>query len=172
MPGSFASRWRALAAVAACALLLAPLAGQAADEPDNGGLFSTPGYPPRTTPGVGGTANGSAATGGLAQPQLNGRSGGNGVDNANRDNAGARNGREQGDVFPRRAAPPPPPPKPNEFQRFVEGATGRLLPIFGASFFADAADSFQSLDNVPVSADYTIGPGDEIVTRAWGSIDV
>ena len=25
---------------------------------------------------------------------------------------------------------------------------------------------------MPVSADYTIGPGDEIVTRAWGSIDV
>ena len=25
---------------------------------------------------------------------------------------------------------------------------------------------------MPVSADYTIGPGDEIVTRAWGAIDV
>ena len=72
-----------------------------------------------------------------------------------------------------RAAPSaPPPPKPNEFQNFVEGATGRLLPIFGSTFFADAADTFQSLDNVPVSADYTIGPGDEIVIRAWGSIDV
>ncbi len=75
------------------------------------------------------------------------------------------------DAFPRRAEPAP-APKPNEFQRFVEGATGRLLPIFGSAFFADAADNFQSLDNVPVSADYTIGPGDEIVTRAWGAIDV
>ena len=55
---------------------------------------------------------------------------------------------------------------------FVEGATGRLLPIFGSPFFADAADTFQSVDNVPVSADYTVGPGDEIVTRAWGAIDV
>ena len=73
--------------------------------------------------------------------------------------------------LPRRAEQPP-PPKPNEFQRFVEGATGRLLPIFGSAFFADAADTFHSLDNVPVSADYTIGPGDEIITRAWGSIDV
>ena len=79
--------------------------------------------------------------------------------------------RDAADAFPRRSEPAP-PPKPNEFQRFVEGATGRLLPIFGAAFFADAADTFQSLDNVPVSADYTIGPGDEIVTRAWGSIDV
>ena len=25
---------------------------------------------------------------------------------------------------------------------------------------------------MPVSADYTIGPGDEIITRAWGSVDV
>ena len=86
-------------------------------------------------------------------------------------NAGPRTGRDPNDAFPRRAEPAP-PPKPNEFQRFVEGATGRLLPIFGSAFFADAADNFQSLDNVPVSADYTIGPGDEIVTRAWGSIDV
>jgi protein involved in polysaccharide export with SLBB domain len=46
-----------------------------------------------------------------------------------------------------------------------------LLPIFGQSFFADATD-FRSLDNVPVSADYMIGPGDEIITRAWGSIDI
>ena len=86
-------------------------------------------------------------------------------------NAGPRTGRDPNDAFPRRAEPAP-APKPNEFQRFVEGATGRLLPIFGSAFFADAADNFQSLDNVPVSADYTIGPGDEIVTRAWGAIDV
>ena len=90
---------------------------------------------------------------------------------ADNGDTGARTGRDLNDVFPRRAEPAP-PPKPNEFQRFVEGATGRLLPIFGSAFFADAADNFQSLDNVPVSADYTIGPGDEIVTRAWGSIDV
>ncbi len=63
-------------------------------------------------------------------------------------------------------------PPPGEFQRFVEGATGRLLPIFGSAFFADAAETSLSLDNVPVSADYTIGPGDEIITRAWGAIDI
>ena len=83
----------------------------------------------------------------------------------------AARGRDPATPFPRRVEPAP-PPKPNEFQRFVEGATGRLLPIFGSTFFADAADTFQSLDNVPVSADYTIGPGDEIVIRAWGAIDV
>jgi polysaccharide export outer membrane protein len=64
------------------------------------------------------------------------------------------------------------PPKPGEFQKFVEGATGRLLPLFGNRFFADALNNRSPVDNVPVSADYTVGPGDEIVIRAWGSIDV
>jgi protein involved in polysaccharide export with SLBB domain len=64
------------------------------------------------------------------------------------------------------------PPRPSEFQRFVQTATGRLLPVFGASFFDAPADTFSPVDNVPVSADYTVGPGDEIVVRAWGSIDI
>jgi len=64
------------------------------------------------------------------------------------------------------------PAKPNEFQKFVEAATGRQLPLFGTSFFVDAANSFSTVDNVPVSSDYTVGPGDEIMIRAWGAIDI
>ena len=64
------------------------------------------------------------------------------------------------------------PAKPNEFQKFVETATGRQLPLFGTSFFVDAANSFSTIDNVPVSSDYTVGPGDEIMIRAWGAIDI
>lgn len=64
------------------------------------------------------------------------------------------------------------PQRPSEFQRFVQTATGRLLPVFGASFFSKPADTFTPVDNVPVSADYTVGPGDEIVVRAWGSVDI
>jgi len=64
------------------------------------------------------------------------------------------------------------PPKPSEFQRFVEAATGRQLPHFGESFFTDQQDTFAPVDNVPVSADYVVGPGDEVLIRAWGSIDV
>ncbi len=67
---------------------------------------------------------------------------------------------------------PPPPPRPTEFQKFVETATGRLLPIFGAEFFAATADNPPQFENVPVTADYVVGPGDELVVRAWGSIDV
>jgi protein involved in polysaccharide export with SLBB domain len=60
----------------------------------------------------------------------------------------------------------------SEFQRFVETATGRQLAVFGSNFFAEAADSFAPMDNVPVSADYVVSTGDEIVIRAWGSIEL
>jgi hypothetical protein len=52
-----------------------------------------------------------------------------------------------------------PPPKPSEFQKFVEGATGACCRCSERPFFADAADTFNPVDNVPVSADYTVGPG-------------
>ncbi|KQU78138.1 MULTISPECIES: SLBB domain-containing protein [unclassified Rhizobacter] len=64
------------------------------------------------------------------------------------------------------------PPKPSEFQKFVEAATGRQLQPFGSNFFAEASRAAQPVDNVPVTADYTVGPGDEVLVRAWGSIDV
>lgn len=67
--------------------------------------------------------------------------------------------------------PPPPPPPPNEFQKFVETATGRNLPMFGSSFFS-AARGQNPVDNIPVTADYVVGPGDELLIRAWGAIDV
>ena len=160
-------RFGALVAFAALLGLAGGAAAQTGAQPDAGGIFTAPGYPLGTPvrnaiPGVA-PAPGSANSA-LPPAQGNGRTSENG-------NGGARPGRDPNDAFPRRAEPAP-PPKPNEFQRFVEGATGQLLPIFGSAFFAAAADNFQSLDNVPVSADYTIGPGDEIVTRAWGAIDV
>ncbi len=159
-----------LAALLALASLAVGLPARAADDTDTGGMFTTPGYPPRN-PAQGGNSPGSppGANGATAPTQIGGRpnTGNAGIGN----NGNARGARDAGEAFPRRAEPAP-PPRPNEFQRFVEGATGRLLPIFGSTFFAEAADSFQSLDNVPVSADYTIGPGDEIVTRAWGGVDV
>jgi protein involved in polysaccharide export with SLBB domain len=47
-----------------------------------------------------------------------------------------------------------------------------MLPVFGSNFFADPESVQEPLDNVPVSADYVVGPGDELIIRAWGSIDV
>jgi len=59
-----------------------------------------------------------------------------------------------------------------EFQDFILQSTGRDLPLFGANLFRQAPSTFAPVDNVPVTADYVIGPGDEIQIRAWGQIDV
>jgi protein involved in polysaccharide export with SLBB domain len=154
-------------------MLLVAAPGHAADSDtrDAGGTFNTPGYPARMEPTQTPNANAGAGAG-----QTGGNAAAGGVAPANtitNQRGNASNTRLPGDAdLPPQRRIDQTPPKPTEFQRFVEGATGRLLPIFGARFFADAADTYRSLDNVPVSADYTIGPGDEIVTRAWGSIDV
>ncbi|MBC5765338.1 polysaccharide biosynthesis/export family protein [Ramlibacter albus] len=56
-----------------------------------------------------------------------------------------------------------------EFERFVREATGRSLPLFGYNLFS--AGGFPALQNVPVSADYVIGPGDEVNLKVWGAVD-
>ena len=68
--------------------------------------------------------------------------------------------------------PSPPPLERNEFQEFVLKSTGRDLPVFGYNLFDGALSTFAPLDRVPVPSDYVIGPGDEIMVRAWGQIDV
>src|SRR6266851_4545276 len=60
----------------------------------------------------------------------------------------------------------------NEFQHFVMQSIGRDLPMFGANLFRTVPSTFAPVDNVPVTPDYVIGPGDEIQIRAWGQIDV
>ena len=64
-----------------------------------------------------------------------------------------------------------PPLEPSEFQRFVQQSTGRLLPRFGASLFEEASSSFVPLENVPVTLDYLVGPGDELRIRVWGAVE-
>lgn len=60
----------------------------------------------------------------------------------------------------------------SEFQKFVFENTGKLLPIFGSNFFANAPSTFAPILNSPVPADYPLGPGDELLIRGWGSIDI
>ena len=170
-------RIRLLSFLAVVCLLAGP--ALAADDTDSsGGVFTTPGYPQRSNPMQGGGAGAQGL--GNPQQQPNGANprlpfgaGGSNLDNTNNGNNGATGNRalRPNEVYPSRI-PKRPPPKPSEFQKFVESATGRLLPLFGSTFFADAADTANPVDNVPVSADYTVGPGDEIILRAWGSIDV
>ena len=59
-----------------------------------------------------------------------------------------------------------------DFQKFITTATGKNLPIFGHQLFLGAPSTFAPVDNVPVTPDYVIGPGDELMIRGWGQIDV
>src|SRR5688572_27175538 len=62
--------------------------------------------------------------------------------------------------------------EPNEFQRYVHRTTGQLLPLFGRDLFHRVPSTFAPGDRIAVAADYLIGPGDEMIIRAWGAIDV
>lgn len=136
--------------------------------------FGTTGAPAN----AGGTSGSSGANNLQRSSQSNGLTNNSGIApitnqpsaQGNADNtANGRNGNGTNGNVPMR---PLEPPKPSEFQKFVQAATGRLLPVFGSRFFLAPAESFAPIQNAPVSADYTIGPGDEIVVRAWGAIDI
>jgi protein involved in polysaccharide export with SLBB domain len=60
---------------------------------------------------------------------------------------------------------------PTEFQRYVQEATGQMLPIFGASLFERVPSTFAPVDRIPVAPNYVIGPGDELELRVWGQIN-
>lgn len=63
------------------------------------------------------------------------------------------------------------PEKPiTDFQRFVFETTGRLLPYYGDKALKKSLSPDNS--NLPVSADYAIGAGDEVFVRIWGGVDV
>ncbi len=64
-----------------------------------------------------------------------------------------------------------PPLKETEFQKFVKDTTGEILPLYGYSMFDSAPSTFAPVEGVPVTADYVLGPGDEVVVKIWGQLD-
>jgi len=64
-----------------------------------------------------------------------------------------------------------PEPPPTEFQEFVAASVGRKLPLYGHNLFDRVPTTFAPVERVPVTGDYVLGPGDEILLRAWGQID-
>lgn len=60
----------------------------------------------------------------------------------------------------------------NDFQDFIFETHGQRLPLYGYNLFRRAPSTFAPVDNIPVTPDYVIGPGDELLIRAWGQIDV
>jgi len=63
-------------------------------------------------------------------------------------------------------------PELSEFQKFIWDNTGQILPIFGSEFFSNSPSTFAPIMNSPVPSDYPLGPGDELMIRGWGTIDI
>ncbi len=74
--------------------------------------------------------------------------------------------------LPETLAVPETPSPVSEFQEFVASSLGRKLPIYGHSLFDRVPTTFAPVDRIPVTDDYLIGPGDEVLIRAWGQIDL
>jgi protein involved in polysaccharide export with SLBB domain len=61
------------------------------------------------------------------------------------------------------------PPDPIvDIQRLAQASTGEMLPVFGRDLFQRAPSTFAPTDEIPVMADYLVGPGDVILLRLWG----
>jgi len=84
------------------------------------------------------------------------------------DNGGA-NRNAAGRLAPGANAAPPEPL--TEFQKFVAATTEQVLPIFGYDLFRGVPSTFAPVDQVPVTPDYVIGPGDEVRIRVWGKVN-
>lgn len=62
------------------------------------------------------------------------------------------------------------PLKTTQFQRFVRDATGKDLAMYGYQLFDRGR--FPNLKDIPVPANYVLGPGDEIELKIWGAVDL
>jgi protein involved in polysaccharide export with SLBB domain len=60
----------------------------------------------------------------------------------------------------------------SDFQKYAQDATGRPLPVYGRQLFDEVPTTFAPVEHIPVPADYVLGPGDELLIRAWGKIDL
>jgi len=63
-------------------------------------------------------------------------------------------------------------PVESQFQKFIFESTSNRLPVFGADFFAGAKTAFNPSQSTPVPSEQPLGPGDEILIRGWGTIDI
>jgi protein involved in polysaccharide export with SLBB domain len=59
---------------------------------------------------------------------------------------------------------------PTEFQQMIANSLGKALPIYGAKLFRNPPSTFAPLNLVPVTPDYVIGPGDELLVQVWGQL--
>ncbi len=65
-----------------------------------------------------------------------------------------------------------PPLAPSEFELFAQDAAGSPLPVYGSQLFNQVPTTFAPVSHIPVPANYVIGPGDQLLIRVWGMIDL
>jgi protein involved in polysaccharide export with SLBB domain len=59
---------------------------------------------------------------------------------------------------------------PTEFQQMIASSIGKQLPIYGVNLFRNPPSTFAPLNIVPITPDYVIGPGDELLIQVWGQV--
>ncbi len=61
------------------------------------------------------------------------------------------------------------PPDPiTDLQRLAKASIGEQLHIFGRDLFREAPSTFAPGDQIAVTPNYIIGPGDDLLVRLWG----
>jgi polysaccharide biosynthesis/export protein len=61
---------------------------------------------------------------------------------------------------------------PNAFAQFIAESLGRPLPVYGTSLFQRPPSTFSPVESAAVTPEYQIGPGDELIVRVWGPIEI
>ncbi|WP_353065356.1 SLBB domain-containing protein [Tunturibacter psychrotolerans] len=61
---------------------------------------------------------------------------------------------------------------PTEFQQLVANSIGKMLPLYGVDLFRNLPSTFAPLNLVPVTPDYVVGPGDELLIQMWGQVNL
>ncbi len=65
------------------------------------------------------------------------------------------------------------PPERSEFQDFVSASLNqKSFSLYGYDLFNQAPDTFAPVENIPITLDYLIGPGDELIIKGWGKVDI
>jgi protein involved in polysaccharide export with SLBB domain len=62
------------------------------------------------------------------------------------------------------------PPSLTECQMLVAASVGRILPVYGQDLFTEVPDTFAPVQRLPVTPEYLVGPGDELLIRTWGQV--
>ena len=60
----------------------------------------------------------------------------------------------------------------SEFELFAEDAAGHPVLVYGRHLFDEAPSTFAPTDRAPVPSNYVIGPGDELMVRVWGKVEL